>query len=60
MKHVLCSWIERISIIKMSILPKAIYRVNIIPIKIPMTYFTELEQVFQKSVQNHKGPKWHQ
>nr|KAF6355214.1 hypothetical protein mMyoMyo1_011403 [Myotis myotis] len=53
-KHIPCSWVGRINIIKTPILPKIIYRVHSIPIKIPMMNFTKLEQILQKCIWKHK------
>ena len=56
-RDISCSWIGRINFMKMTILPKAIYRFNAIPIKLPMAFVTELEQKLHSLYGNTKDPE---
>ena len=56
-REIPCSWVGRINIVNTTTLPNAIYRFNVIPIKLPMAFFTELEQKLHNSFGNTKDPE---
>ena len=50
------SWVGRVNIVKMTILPNTVYRSSVIPIKLPVAFLTELEQKFSQFIWKHKRP----
>jgi len=56
-RHIPCSWVGRVNFVKITILLNAIYRFSVIPIRLTMAFFTELEQKISQFIWEHKDPE---